>query len=412
MLRYSVCRMATADTESSFDTQVSQIKIGIESQFSELIECLRRSKDKLLGELEEIRNKYKHENEKHRKSLSEIEKALKFNSENFESSPMRDLQSGIIKTLKQKQRELESNLKTQNILFEFDNTLQDRISRFGRVTVVYSANSCLPIVAYTNKSKPVVNAGSQGSGKGQFKNPFGIAVDYLTNNIFVADHGNNRVQVFRNDGRYMFQFGSDKMKSPVGIAIVTDRVFVSQYETGCLLLYNLRGNFIQQIGTQGSSDGQFMNPYGIAINLANGDIYVCDYSNSRVQIFAKDFAFKSKFGAGLLKSPVDIQLTSSTIFVLSHKHPFIYVFSYGLNQIQNISCDSIRKHLKAPIALIIDRACNFIISDYNNNNVIIFDNTGQVLHTLTEAITQPTGVSTNSQGGVVVVGHNNRIIIF
>ena len=407
--------MATADTtagESSFDTQVSQIKIRIESQFSELIECLRRCKDRLLRELEEIHNKNKQENEKHRKSLSEIEKAVKFNSANFESSPMRDLQRGIITSLKQKQIELESDLKTQNLLFEFDNTLQDRINRFGRISVVCSTNSCLPVVEYTNKSKPVVNAGSQGSGKGQFKNPFGIAVDYLTNNIFVADHGNNRVQVFRNDGRYMFQFGSDRMKSPIGIAIVTDRVFVTQYETGCLLLYNLRGNFIRQIGTHGSGDGQFMNPYGISINLANGDIYVCDYSNSRVQIFAKDYTFKSKFGAGLLKSPVDIQLTSNTIFVLSHKHPFIFVFSYGLTQIQNISCDSIRKHLKAPISLIIDRACNFIISDYNNNSVTIFDNSGQILHTLTEAITQPTGVSTNSQGGIVVVGHNNRIIIF
>lgn len=407
--------MATADApagESSFDTQVSQIKIGIESQFTELIECLKRSKDRLLRELEEIHNKYKQENEKHRKSLSEIEKALKFNRENFESSPMRDIQSGIIKTLKQKQRELESGLRTQNILFEFDNTLQDRINRFGRITVVYSTNSCLPVVEYTNKSKPVVMAGSQGSGKGQFKNPFCIAVDYLTNNIFVADHGNNRVQVFRNDGRYMFQFGSDRMKSPVGIAIVMDRVLVSQYETGCLLVYNLRGNFIQQIGTHGSGDGQFTNPYGIAINLANGDIYVCDYSNSRAQIFSKDYTFKSKFGAGLLNSPVDIQLTSNAIFVLSHKQPFIYVFSYGLTQIQNISCDSIRKHLKGPIALIIDRACNFIISDYNNNSVIVFDNTGQVVHTLTEGITQPTGISTNSQGGIVVVGHNNRITIF
>ena len=37
-------------------------------------------------------------------------------------------------------------------------------------------------------------------------------------------------------------------------------------------------------GSNGSANGQFSNPYGIAVS-PNGNIYVADYSNSRVQIF-------------------------------------------------------------------------------------------------------------------------------
>ena len=39
-----------------------------------------------------------------------------------------------------------------------------------------------------------------------------------------------------------------------------------------------------QFGSNGSANGQFSNPHGIAIS-PNGNIYVADYSNYRVQIF-------------------------------------------------------------------------------------------------------------------------------
>ena len=39
-------------------------------------------------------------------------------------------------------------------------------------------------------------------------------------NLFVADSGNNRVEVFSPTGKYLFQFGSAKLGTvnPVGIA--------------------------------------------------------------------------------------------------------------------------------------------------------------------------------------------------
>ena len=211
---------------------------------------------------------------------------------------------------------------------------------------------------------------------------------------------------------YLSEFGSDKMKSPLCIAIYKDRVFVTQVGGGCLLVYDLNGQFIKQVGTPGSKEGQFTNPYGIAINNTNGDIYVCDCSNHRIQIFSSDYSYSSRFGESILKCPISIQLTRDVIFVLSDHNPFLYTFNYNLTQLANSVCDSIRKHLNGPCSFFIDGNDNFIVSNFNINNIVIFSNTGQLLHTLTDFVSRPIGVCLNSNGGIIVVGYNHRLLIF
>ena len=246
----------------------------------------------------------------------------------------------------------------------------------------------------------------------EFNNPWGVVVEQISGNIYVADQSNNRVEVFNGEAEYLSEFGNDKMKSPFCIAIYKDRVFVTQNEGGCLLVYDLNGQFIKQVGTPGNKEGQFTNPYGIAINNTNGDIYVCDFSNHRIQIFSNDYSYRSQFGESILKYPTDIQPTRDSIFVLSHQNPFLYTFNYNLTQLANCVCDSIRKHLSTPRSFFIDGNDNFIVSNCDNNNIIIFNNTGQLLHTFTDSVSNPTGVCLNLNGGIIVVGYNHRLLIF
>jgi DNA-binding beta-propeller fold protein YncE len=44
------------------------------------------------------------------------------------------------------------------------------------------------------------NFGGLGTGPGEFANPRGIMVDKVSGRVFVADTGNNRIQVFRPVG--------------------------------------------------------------------------------------------------------------------------------------------------------------------------------------------------------------------
>ena len=400
------------DVRYSFEDEVTQIKLQIEAQFLQLTEYLKNRKEKLLKDLEEVQNSYKLENDKHKQITSEIERGLKSAKEIFQSSAMKDIQSAFIKSLEERQKEIESELKEKHISIEFDNRLLDLINVFGKISVDNSNDSYLPVVQYTGKVRPVVSVVTRGNGRGEFQNPWGVVVEHKSENIYVTEESNNRVQVFDREAKYLFEFGSDKMKYPLYIVIYKDRVFVTQNGGGCLLVYDFNGKFIQQVGTPGSAEGQFNNPYGITIHNTNGDIYICDYSNNRIQIFSNDYSYKSQFGMSILKYPTDIQLTKDSIFVLSHQNPFLYTFNYNLTQLHNTVCDSICKHLSNPFSFIIDGNNNFIISDSSNNNIVIFNNTGHLLHTLTDSISHPRGVCLNSNGGIIVVGYNHRLLIF
>ena len=400
------------DVRYSFEDEVTQIKLQIEAQFRQLTEYLKNRKEKLLKDLEEVQNSYKLENDKHKQITSEIERGLKSAKEIFQSSAMKDIQSLFIKSLEERQKEIENDLKKKHISIEFDNRLLDLISVFGKISVDNSNDSYLPVVQYTGKVRPVVSVGTQGNGRGEFQRPWGVVVEHKSNNIYVVDQYNNRVQVFDREAKYLFEFGNDKMKQPLCTVIYKDRVFVTQNGGGCLLMYDLNGKFIKQVGTPGSAEGQFNHPRGIAIHTTNGDIYICDYSNNRMQIFSNDYSYKSQFGMSILKYPTDIQLTKDSIFVLSHQNPFLYTFNYNLTQLHNTVSDSICKHLKYPYSFFIDGNDNFIISNYWNNNIVIFNNTGHLLHTLTDSISLLTGVCLNTNGGIIVVGYNNRLLIF
>jgi DNA-binding beta-propeller fold protein YncE len=74
--------------------------------------------------------------------------------------------------------------------------------------------------------------GKSGTGNGEFNTPLELAID-SSDNIFVVDQGNNRVQVFNRDGGYITQFGNqgqvaEILQGPVGITIDSnDNVYIA-----------------------------------------------------------------------------------------------------------------------------------------------------------------------------------------
>jgi streptogramin lyase len=55
--------------------------------------------------------------------------------------------------------------------------------------------------------------------------------------------------------------------------------------------YKLAGTF----GKPGTGNGQFSGAKGIAV-AANGNVYIADSNNNRVEVFSKTGAFRSKWG--------------------------------------------------------------------------------------------------------------------
>jgi hypothetical protein len=138
---------------------------------------------------------------------------------------------------------------------------------------------------------PFIGAwGSEGNGDGEFGHPMGIAID-SSDNVYVADWNNDRIQKFDNNGNFITSWGSDgtdagEFSGPQGIAVdSSDNVYVADTLNDRIQKFDNNGNFIRTWGSYGTSNGQFDGPDGIALDSSD-NVYVSDYWNDRIQVFA------------------------------------------------------------------------------------------------------------------------------
>jgi C1A family cysteine protease/sugar lactone lactonase YvrE len=143
--------------------------------------------------------------------------------------------------------------------------------------------------------------GESGSGNGQLNSPQGIAVDSV-GYVYVADTNNNRIQKFSGDGMYVAQWTpSYPVYNPTAIAVDTrnDVLFVTNWSNHVqkLTLTSTTGSLIAQWGSgvAGDGDGQFQSPGGIAVD-GSGNVYVADTYNHRIQKFTGNGDFLTKWG--------------------------------------------------------------------------------------------------------------------
>lgn len=93
--------------------------------------------------------------------------------------------------------------------------------------------------------------GKKGRGEGEVVGPQYLAEDSF-GNIYVTDFGNSRVVVFDPDGNGLLHFGQKTgdfpgFRSPTGIAVLNDRVFVADSATGAIYEFDRAGNFISNL---------------------------------------------------------------------------------------------------------------------------------------------------------------------
>jgi sugar lactone lactonase YvrE len=100
-------------------------------------------------------------------------------------------------------------------------------------------NDCVQI--FDKEGNFVHQFGTSGNGKGQLKQPFGVATD--GDLILVVDSGNKRIQVFDKDGAFvsMIESKDDPLNQPRGIAMATDGcVYVADRDNHCVKKYRYR----------------------------------------------------------------------------------------------------------------------------------------------------------------------------
>jgi tripartite motif-containing protein 71 len=142
----------------------------------------------------------------------------------------------------------------------------------------------------------VMSWGTKGTGDGQFIVPVSVVIDN-NGDIIVNDRGNARVQKFDSNGNFLLKFGSlgtgDGQFSHVEHIAVDkyNNIYVNDPQADAIGSHIPRvqkfspdGQFITKWGTNGTADGQFIDPEHLAID-SNGYVYVSDRGNNNIQVF-------------------------------------------------------------------------------------------------------------------------------
>ncbi len=139
-------------------------------------------------------------------------------------------------------------------------------------------------------------SGKPGSAPGEFNLPTTIDID-SNGDFYVTERGNERVQKIDPNGKSLLMWGSlgsenSQFCHMEHLALDKfDNVYVNdpQSDPGCSMQPSIKkfdkfGHFITKIGTYGKAPGQLIDPEHLALD-SNGNIYVSDRGNNRIQVF-------------------------------------------------------------------------------------------------------------------------------
>jgi len=124
---------------------------------------------------------------------------------------------------------------------------------------------------------------------GTFSLPECVAVDG-DGNLYVTDTFNDRLEIFDPDGNFISMFGRNgdgpaDFERPKSVAIDHDgHIWVVDAAQNRVKVFNQQGRLLIYFGEQGYYPGQFMGPWGITIDK-NNRVIVSETFPGRVQVF-------------------------------------------------------------------------------------------------------------------------------
>lgn len=210
-----------------------------------------------------------------------------------------------------------------------------------RLYVAEYFNDRIQVFGLDGSSRQII--GTSGKGEGQLDAPGGVAVKN-DGSIIVTDFYNQRVQHLTAEGRFIKQWGKTReigvsageFNYPTDVAVARDgMIFVADGYGDRVQAFSADDAFSHKWGGPfamnifGPFSGWFAVVTGIAVG-PDGNVFVADFYNHRVQKFAPDGTFLTKFGErgsgpGQFEHPIALDIAEDGT---------VFVADYGNNRIQ------------------------------------------------------------------------------
>ncbi len=141
------------------------------------------------------------------------------------------------------------------------------------------------VVKYGPSGSYITHWGGPGDGPGQLNLVHGIAVG-PEDRIYVADRGNERIQVFDADGKFVRKWQGFGTPWALAYDARSDTIWACDGDNGHVIQLSLEGKVLGMFSSDGQAPGQLHQVHGIAVGK-DGAIYVAETVNQRLQKFVR-----------------------------------------------------------------------------------------------------------------------------
>ena len=172
--------------------------------------------------------------------------------------------------------------------------------------------------------------------------------------------------------------GDGQFKYPTDVAIdLQGNLWVTDKSNNRVQKFDPNGKFLAKYGTSGSGNGQFNRPSSVAIDAA-GNVLVADSNNHRIQKLSPEGAFVSKFGTsgsgnGQLNKPEEVTVDAAgNIWVADTQNGRVQKFNSAGEFVKVFDSG----YLYEPTGVDVDAGGNVWVADWQKNRITVFDSAG------------------------------------
>lgn len=257
------------------------------------------------------------------------------------------------------------------------------VAQIGQSIYVTDTNN-QRVQVFDLSGAPTFKFGSEGDQPGQFRFPYGISGD-SKGNVYVADLYNGCVSIHDSKGKFLRYFAESKpgekiIDSPGGLRIFGDKLYVTDIRRNSVMIFELNGKKLAEIGKLGVQPGELRAPNAVAVD-SDGSLFVSDSGNQRVQVFDKNGKFVRIIngttdgkGNSVFVNPRGIGLDSKgRVYVISNLTHVIFCFDKEGQQQFSLGGygDGVDK-FSLPNGLYINDNDEILVTDTLNQRVAVY----------------------------------------
>ncbi|MBK8466944.1 MAG: 6-bladed beta-propeller [Chloracidobacterium sp.] len=214
----------------------------------------------------------------------------------------------------------------------------------------------------------LLSFGVFGKGVGELNSPNGIAVDD-DGNIYVVDASNNKLLRFGSDGEFQKEWSKPEVEfyGPRDMATAPDgKLYIVDQGRSRIVKFDPATEEFTSFGSPGKGEGQFGEPMGIAIGT--GLVFVTESGNKRIQVFDLDGNFVRQWPVEVWEQGIDsypdceFDTQANRLYVTSGVTKDMIVFDTNGNMMDD-------DHLDGNIKL--NKPSGLCLSTANNTKTLI-----------------------------------------